>query len=105
MVPVYGDVCKIDSVGVLGVRRSVLELVSCRRDGHEWQWDTVELTIASSSSTYALLEGCIPDISVWRVGEECSFGRLLLYRNQMVLQCAGREYVLKALVLHIQCYI
>lgn len=35
VVPVYGDVCKIDSVGVLGVRRSVLELVSCRRDGHE----------------------------------------------------------------------
>lgn len=34
MIPVEWNVCKIDSVGVLGVRWSVLELVSCRRDGH-----------------------------------------------------------------------
>ena len=89
VVPVYGDVCKIDSVGVLGARRRVLELVSCRRDGHEWQLVTVELTIASSSSTYALLEGCIPDIGVWRVREEGSFGRLLLYQDQMDLQSSA----------------
>ena len=87
MVPVYGDVCKIDSVGVLGVRRSVLELVSCRRDGHEWQFMAV-----GHGEAYH----CVFIIHIRSPRGVYPRHWCLAGKNQMV---SGRKYVLEALVL------